>query len=997
MKPLKLKIDGLQSFKNSQTIDFELLGSMQLFGIFGDTGSGKSTILDAMILCLYGEIPRNENSPGKTKNLNQNINFDSDEINVEFEFEIENIVYIISRRYSRKRNNKNIVEPRSNKMFKINIDEPVLIADSISGVESELNKIFRIKKSDFYQSVILPQGKFNDFIRLKGTERAETLARIFNLTKYGKPLADIIKSDLNEINLKYREIEDKISTSKTKEDVDELHNELKNNENMTVKLKKVLLDFERKYSELSRNKILYNEKLAYTKIVEKFQKNQNIRDDETKRLIKYQNYTYFDSEIKSLNQNNKFIEELKFKIDKLKIKIEDNKYRKKLIQENFNQLTDSKNILIEEYNNIHFDPIELDSLQKDKNDLTNYQYIDDRLRNSELKFSECVKLVDNNRFKFSVEENKLFECEKFFKDHTHPSAEKIQYFKIELDRKIHDGKKIKIDLETVTNLNEELDFLNQKLFNETTKCDILSEEIIKLTNLRDNNFAASLALKLSEGEKCLVCGSLSHPDVANYLDGYSEELLNLSKINKEKSQKKITELKVNIDVTNSKLSELKKVNSLDLYNNTLDESSRLSKKIQKFQVQYDKELVEFQNYQKIKNITDANLKSLKLEYQSLILNIENIKEQIQGDRKVLKSLSKPNFTNEELDLKIQNSIKIREIKNELSSKIEQIKSKVSLKNDELYRINTEIKIAVNDLDYNENKLNELLLINEDIESTIENLCFKFEYKNIEDVKSYKVSSMVIENLIKKLFAEETEYEDAKNQLRTLVDIVDIDEDEVSTLVNDIETTKVLIDDNLKTYGIMKNEYMETFESFQASKSLVQQIKKIKLELDETEMIYATVKNSKFMNHLSNLRLTTILKNASSKITDITNGQYELISVENEFYVIDHFDNANIRSASTLSGGETFIISLCLALALSQQLQIQGATKLDFFFLDEGFGTLDEVTLFKVLDSLDKIKNEDNIVIGLISHVESLKYLLPIRLDVVKNDKLGSQVKIKTEG
>ena len=101
--------------------------------------------------------------------------------------------------------------------------------------------------------------------------------------------------------------------------------------------------------------------------------------------------------------------------------------------------------------------------------------------------------------------------------------------------------------------------------------------------------------------------------------------------------------------------------------------------------------------------------------------------------------------------------------------------------------------------------------------------------------------------------------------------------------------------------------------------------------------------------------------------------------ENTAFIIRDYKNGGAsRPASTLSGGETFMASLALALALSSQIQMKGAAPLELFFLDEGFGTLDENCLEVVMEALEKIRNKKRSV-GVITHVEEIKNRIPVHL------------------
>lgn len=102
MRPIKLKIKGINSFIEEQTIDFEKLSDRGLFGIFGPTGSGKSTVLDGITLALYGKVARESNNY---------INTNCESANVSFEFQIsgaENKRYLVEREFKKDKKTEKI-------------------------------------------------------------------------------------------------------------------------------------------------------------------------------------------------------------------------------------------------------------------------------------------------------------------------------------------------------------------------------------------------------------------------------------------------------------------------------------------------------------------------------------------------------------------------------------------------------------------------------------------------------------------------------------------------------------------------------------------------------------------------------------------------------------------------------------------------------------------------------------------------------------------------
>ena len=130
----------------------------------------------------------------------------------------------------------------------------------------------------------------------------------------------------------------------------------------------------------------------------------------------------------------------------------------------------------------------------------------------------------------------------------------------------------------------------------------------------------------------------------------------------------------------------------------------------------------------------------------------------------------------------------------------------------------------------------------------------------------------------------------------------------------------------------------------------------------------------------------IARDAAVRLMALTHDRYELVPQTDErreatgFSVRDNHNGGLLRPVGSLSGGETFLASLSMALALSVQIQLRGEQPLRFFFLDEGFGTLDDATLDVALTALERLQRED-LTVGLITHVDEIRARLPRRLVV----------------
>ncbi|WP_353856181.1 exonuclease subunit SbcC [Bacillus sp. Bos-x628] len=188
MKPITLTIKGLHSFREEQTIDFSSLCDAGVFGIFGPTGSGKSSILDAMTLALYGKVERALN------NTHGILNQAEEKLSVSFTFALQKehkISYKVERAFKRADEMK--VRTTLCRLIEIS-DTQTVLADKASEVNRKIEELLGLTIDDFTRAVVLPQGKFAEFLSLKGADRRQMLQRLFNLEKYGDQLVKRLRA-----------------------------------------------------------------------------------------------------------------------------------------------------------------------------------------------------------------------------------------------------------------------------------------------------------------------------------------------------------------------------------------------------------------------------------------------------------------------------------------------------------------------------------------------------------------------------------------------------------------------------------------------------------------------------------------------------------------------------------------------------------------------------------------------------------------------------------
>jgi DNA repair protein SbcC/Rad50 len=185
VKPILLKLSGLQSYREQQEIDFTSLTETGLFGIFGPTGSGKSSLLDAITLAMYGKVERAVNG---TQGI---MNHSEDQLSVAFTFELTSSSgarrYRVERKF--KRTGEQSVSNTISRFIEVKDDGDVVMADKLADVTRCVEEHIGLKMDDFTRAVVLPQGKFAEFLSLRGVDRRQMLQRLFHLEQYGDGLA----------------------------------------------------------------------------------------------------------------------------------------------------------------------------------------------------------------------------------------------------------------------------------------------------------------------------------------------------------------------------------------------------------------------------------------------------------------------------------------------------------------------------------------------------------------------------------------------------------------------------------------------------------------------------------------------------------------------------------------------------------------------------------------------------------------------------------------
>lgn len=528
-------------------------------------------------------------------------------------------------------------------------------------------------------------------------------------------------------------------------------------------------------------------------------------------------------------------------------------------------------------------------------------------------------------------------------------VQKLTVQKEEINKKAEALKELKTEIDRCK--TEQKNLKNAQSFAKSAldEYGALENEYNQIYIAFFNEQAGIIADELKDGEPCPVCGSTSHPNLARKSENAP------SQADVESAQNLVKKAQEKADKARDTASALK---------SRVDEISANVKSAAKKLFGTDDNV--FDDY-------NNNINALKKEYDDTLALLKTANEKLSLYKKLDKEIPK-----------IQE--KQKSLSDEISTLNTQKASDEAFISENTKRV-TSIKSELDfeSADLVKDKLKEYTNLSNDIKNAIEK-----SKNDFDDIKSkydtQKGTKASLENALKE-FKEIDLASLNEKSLKLNEYKKDIDET-AKSLYSRIESNKLLVDNISEKRDILKgydDKYVWLKALSETANGDISGKEKITLETF-VQMTY----------------FDSIIRKANIRLLTMSDGQYELVRrsdaetlKKNEglaLDVIDHF-NASSRSVSTLSGGESFMASLCLALGLSDEIQSSnGGIKLDTMFVDEGFGSLDGEALDRALSALTSL-SQGNRLVGIISHVDALRDRIDNKIVITKDRTIGSNAQI----
>ncbi|MDN3205459.1 AAA family ATPase [Algoriphagus sediminis] len=1006
MIPKKLELQGLYSYQEKQVIDFEKLTKAGLFGIFGAVGSGKSSILEAILLALYGSTER-LSSTGERSSM---VNLQSDRLLVNFEFlsgHGNQNRYLA--RYSAKRNKKD--------KSKIDTGEHILYERSGSewkATDKSAEEILGMKKEHFKQTVIIPQGKFREFIDLKPRDQASMMKELFGLQRFDLSIPTKVLK---------KEVEEKLIRTRTKlEGLEEVSGEILGNQEIEKSelaeenkaLEKALQAKKEEFKKLENLEAL---KVELDKLEEE-KKDLAIQQPEIQKLKKeHERFMIAKDKIRptwealktlrvqleknqvSLTECKRWAEgfdteiaDLEEKLSGLRKKSQDRPSREAKIRDLQKileiQVLESKKALVYQELKIILPEIE------------------NKKASQKALFGELEKLENVQDAKSLPTLNQLAEWKALLLENSKllSASERLNQILNSIQANLNSLEESKSKSE------EEIPGAFQDLneWKRSLKISIESKEKSQIELKEKLGLGAHVHL-LEDGKPCPLCGSMEHPnpqdenqnqeELQKIENEISSEKEVLEKI--EKLIQKVSEIDFQIkqlgrdlegktlekEKTESRIAEIKKITKSAGFE-SLD---KLSSELTKFKSQIEKQEKSRKEIQEKRKAVDSLRQEIeKLETQSA--GSQKQMDQISGSIEGKKAdFTDPDFCNENLNTPSET---LQGWISKVTDDIQKTEEAFVGAQKHLEGRKKQQTVNATDIKNYERNVSEISKEKNSRSQEFESLKEKYGFINEEELEQLFEKSIEEEVVAKKIREFEDRFNFVERRISQLLEseeLKEFDEDHFHNLKILIQKESETLDNHRTQLALLSKEIEKLKEDLKTKEKLESDesnLEKRESYLKELERLF---QGSGFVKYVSSIYLQELCRTANLRFMKLTKNQLAIeVDSNNTFWVIDYLNGGEKRLLKSLSGGQTFQACLCLALALAEKIKALNQADQSFFFMDEGFGALDKTSLSVVFDTLKSLQYE-NRVVGIISHVEDLQQEIGVYAKVNLDPEIGSQI------
>lgn len=1023
MRPLKISLQNFGPYVD-ETVDFTRFFEAPLFLITGPTGSGKTTIFDGMCYALFNETSGKKRSGAQ---LRSDFASPQDETSVEFVFEHQNKTYTIKRwpkQFLAGKNGKVHEKKAKVELTYRELDGEKKAITKIPEAKRFIDELLHLTAEQFTKVILLPQGQFRNFLAADSGEKETVLRNLFGSELF-EQWTDLLKAKFKQANEKYQAKEQELKNLMEQADFaseteapavwqTELKQWLTTKNEQLAEWQAELIT-KKQLSEDLQQQLLTEQELA-TKITQLATINEQLMTLETKQTEQEQIKAQIVS-LKWAQKQQPLVDELRKtqrELATLAQKLPEKSEQQRLEQQRAKQLATDLAKQRENAANIEQQRYEMQNLSAK---LGLYQEVKELF----VQLNEAKQKEQQSLEKYTTANTKIAEIN-----------EQLAQIKLALN----DGADLEQEKYRVATKLVEITKLDQKssdLQQRATKLKTDNEELVKATKAAETATTKARALEnelaqiylnkfiqqLSAGKPCPVCGSLEHPhpgeihsetqiseaDVkkaratmnklvqtkAALASSYAERQTEYEKQFTELS-KKVRELTAKDDLTaKSELAELvtvlrKFAHELDQKHANLVQKLAFLAEQKAKQSELEKELVQ---QTELVETFKTQQQEYRLQKQTLTTKCAEKQQQLPREyadqnaaEKQVELWQKDILAYEQQTQQLETALKTAEqAQLTLATEVKSLTDRQQTLLETSTALQTELNENCTLANKTLTKLEELLAKVDELE-TLEEKVAKYQ-QELATVKgqTMTLTAQIAQRPMPKLEQTSEKLAQAKEKVTQL-------QEKISALTLQVTLKQ----------GVYEKVH----------KILLAQADKL-AELSQLKELVDAISGKGeqklgFERYILQTYLQEVLVTANERLTQLTNGRYELCLNEeigrgasSTGLELDIYDEhaGKRRSVHTLSGGESFLAALALALALGEVIQKKsGGIQIEALFVDEGFGSLDQNALQSALEILQSIEGQNRMV-GIISHVTELQTQLLYQLQVVATGE-RSTLRYRTE-
>ncbi|MGR5234575.1 AAA family ATPase [Vibrio rotiferianus] len=1013
MKPIKLTMQAFGPFAQTETIEFDKLGTNPLFLINGPTGSGKTSILDAICFALYGETTGNERQ-GVQMRCDMAAPTLLTEVTLEFSLHGKSYRVIRSpeQEAPKARGEGMTVRKHTAALYEIT-DEEKLITSKTTQVKTEVTNIIGLNETQFRQVMVLPQGKFRELLLATSKEREEIFGQLFQTDIY-KKIEYALKDKASAISKAKDEFDNQIRGALQVAGVSSEAELTEQREALSVQFESLqkqeqesLAQLNAVKTELQKAEALSNEfkkreqaEIALKQHLEQSDavSSRQLQLDNAKRASKVE-LPYV-----TLQNTSKQTQELEQKVAKLS-----------------QDLTVVNDAVKSKEGALQTAKEQAAQLPK----LTEQQYQLEGMKGKLVEKSELEKAINaglTQKSEFEVTLKKYIALKEKLTLEAQQGQKSLDQARVDVasigsvEAEIKQQQRLMQDLQKLTGLNQELAKLDALTPSKQASVDQAKARYVELQRSADtlelswhNAQAAVLAQRLQAGEMCPVCGSVEHPQPAQFVgeEVTKDQVQNARNIERE-GQVALNQLNNELEQHNITIGQYKQQIeqlSVELGQNASMDLGTLQASMQQFNERLQL-LSSINLVQLEQSVNELNQRCVTGESK-----INDLQNQMAANESTIK-------VNQEQLAKLSASLDAK------YSSLEVLEQDIVAIQKQIAELNTAFEAAQNHLQQavlaKTNIESQLITHQQWLNEALDRLnTAKVDWELALQASAFKDEAQFLACKVDEAEMQVWQQEiDAfkQSQIKLEQTLADLSSELKDLALPDLEGFNVKLNS-------VQQSYVEARNQLDSTRSLYERLEKVRndiatlhdknTKLEDEYKVFGTlydVASGKTGSRISLHRfvlgvlLDDVLIQASQRLSLMSKGRYILARKTEGFkgaagrgldLVVEDSYTGKTRDVATLSGGESFMAALALALGLSDVVQsYSGGIRLDTLFIDEGFGSLDPESLDLAIQTLVDLQQTGR-MIGVISHVSELKEQMAQRIDV-EPSRLGSTVSVKSQ-